>query len=279
MKKIGIVIVNWNSLKYTNSFISDFKSISPTDSTLVVVNNSKEDNTQLLKKQSKNIKIINTNSNLGYAGGLNKGIEYLKKKTECDWFLLINNDVKLTRELFSDLLNVEDTNTIYSPVILNINNDIVQNTGGRINIWVGGAINLNKEKLYKDIKKVNPDFVSGCCMFVSKDVIIKVGDFEESYGSYCEDVDFCVRAVKGGVRLEILWDTVLRHYHSMSTKNISGYKDYLITRNVLWFARRNIIGLKKYLFILNSIVVNFFTILTRYRNLKHYFTGVRDGLK
>lgn len=278
MKKIGIVITNWNSLKYTLGFIKDFKRLRPQGSTLVIVNNSPEDNTRLLKEKSKIITIINTDKNLGYAGGLNQGILYLKDKTEVDWFMLMNNDVKLTKEFFADLLKLENQNTIYSPVIINVEDDIVQNTGGKLVLYYGGTLNLNKGNQFQEMVKAEPDFLSGCCLFMNRKVIEKVGELDEFYESYYEDVEYSFRARKKGIKLEVLWDTPLRHYHSMSTKNISGYKDFLITRNSLWFARKDLIFPRKYIFIFFAVVIGFFWVLPRPKNLPFYFKGVIKGL-
>lgn len=278
MKKLGIVIVNWNSLKYTLEFIKTFESLKLSKSFIIIINNSPKDNQKLDELRSESIRLVNTNENLGYAGGLNKGIKYLLENTDSEWILLVNNDVKLTQELFYAFDNLEDKNTIYSPVIVNTNDDIVQNTGGGIRVYLGGTINLNKGVEFNKIKKLDPDFISGCCMYMHKDVIKKVGYFDEEYGSYFEDVDFSLRAKEKGIKLQILWDTMLRHYHSMSTKNISGFKDFLITRNSLWFARRDLKFPKKQIFMFFAVVVGFFSILPRPKNLPFYFRGVIKGL-
>lgn len=278
MKKLGIVIVNWNSLKYTLGFIKTFENLELSNSSIVVVNNSPEDAEKLEKLKSRSVHLIDTNKNLGYAGGLNKGIRYLLEKTDSEWLLLINNDVELTKELFNGFDKLQDRNTISSPVIINMNNDIVQNTGGGIRLYLGGTVNLNKGVEFRKIKRTDPDFLSGCCMYMHKDVIKKTGYFDEEYGSYFEDVDFSFRARRNGVRLQIMWDTVLRHYHSMSTKNISGYKDFLITRNSLWFAKKDLSFPKKQIFIFFAIVVGFFWVLPRMKNLPFYFKGVKEGL-
>lgn len=278
MKKLGIVIVNWNSLKYTLEFSNAFKKLRPQGSILVVVNNSPEDNEKLSKISSDTVIVLNTNGNLGYAGGLNRGIKYLQKDKRVDWYLLINNDVKLTKDFINDLLQVTDTNTIYSPVIVNMHDDIVQNTGGDMRIFIGGTVNLNKGKHFEKIIRKTPDFLSGCCLFMHKNVVEKVGEMDEFYESYYEDIDYSFRARRKGVKLEVLWNTKLRHHHSMSTKNISGYKDFLITRNSIWFAQKDLSFPRKQIFVFFGILVGFFYVLPRPRNLPFYFRGVKEGL-
>lgn len=277
MKQIGVVTVNYRSLKYTFEFA---EAIGKTldNYLLVIVNNSPEDADKLKKLESKNIVIINSQRNVGYSGGLNIGMEYIIQKTQIDWLLIGNNDVIITDEFIKKLSELTDENTIYSPVIMNVKDDIVQNTGGNVGILYGGTINVNKGKNLSEIKKVQPDFLSGCFLFFHKVVIQKVGLFDEEYESYFEDVDFSMRAMRKGVRLEIVWDWTLRHYHSMSTKHNSGEKDYLIARNAIYFAKKDLTSIRKYVFIFSAIVIGFFWVLPRPKNLPFYFKGIMKGL-
>lgn len=277
MKPIGVVTVNYRSLKYTFEFA---EAIGKTldNHLLVIVNNSPEDADKLKKLESKNIVIINTKKNVGYSGGLNLGMKHILQETKIEWLLIGNNDVIITKGFVEKLPDLTDQNTIYSPVIMNVNDDIVQNTGGKVGILYGGTINVNKGKHIKKVKKVQPDFLSGCFLYFHKSVLEKVGFFDEEYESYFEDVDFSMRARKKGVKLEIVWDWILRHYHSMSTKHNSGEKDYLIARNAIYFAKKDLTGLKKYIFIFSAIIIGFFWVLPRPKNLPFYFKGVMKGL-
>ena len=277
LKQIGVVTVNYRSLDYTLQFV---QSVGKTldNYLLVIVNNSPEDADKLKKLKNKNVVIINSKGNIGYSGGLNSGMKYIIENTKIDWLLIGNNDVIITSEFVEKLPKLSDQNTIYSPVIMNVEDDIVQNTGGNVGIIYGGTININKGKLISEIKKVQPDFLSGCFLYFHKSILDKVGYFDEEYESYFEDVDFSMRARKKGVKLEIVWDWLLRHYHSMSTKHNSGEKDYLIARNAIYFAKKDLTSLKKYVFILSSIVIGFFWVLPRPKNLPFYFKGVISGL-
>jgi len=254
LNKIGVVTVNYRSLQYTLQFVEGIsKSIK--DYLLIVVNNSPEDTQKLKELESKEVILINSKKNSGYSGGLNLGLKYLQKNTNCEWFLIGNNDVIIDDEFISEIGKLTDKDTIYSPVIMNVGNDIVQNTGGDIGILYGGTINVNKGKHISEIKKTQPDFLSGCFLYFHKNVLDKVGYFDESYESYFEDVD-----------------------HSMSTKDNTGKKDFLIARNAIYFAKKDLNGIKKYLFIFFSILVGFFWVLPRPKNLPYFFRGVKEGL-
>lgn len=277
MKQIGVATVNYNSLKYTLQFAKAIEK-SLDNFLLVIVNNSPGDKDKLEKLESRNVRVIESKGNIGYSGGLNLGMKYILAETKIEWMLIGNNDVIIDDDFVKKLDELTDQNVIYSPVIMNVNDDIVQNTGGNIGIIYGGTINVNRGKHIAEIKKRQPDFLSGCFLYFHKAVIEKVGFFDEEYESYFEDVDFSMRARKKGIELRVVWDWILRHYHSMSTKHNSGEKDYLIARNVIYFAKKDLAGLRKYIFILSAIVIGFFWVLPRPKNLPFYFKGVMKGL-
>ena len=59
------------------------------------------------------------------------------------------------------------------------------------------------------------DYVTGCCMLLSWELINKLNGFNEKYKMYCEDVDLCIRAKKYGsncyvVKKSKIWHKVSR---------------------------------------------------------------------
>lgn len=276
--KVSIVTVNWGTYEQTCGFSESLLNQTYANFEIVVVNNSPEENGLFGSwEKSKKIHVVNTGKNLGYSGGLNAGMKYALEKLEADYLLLTNNDVEVSKNLIRDFLSVADDETIYAPLILKRNTGVVQNTGGKLSIVVGGTINLNKDRNISKIKKIDPDFLSGCMLFLHKNVVERIGYFDERFGSYYEDVDYCIRAKDQGISLKILWDLKIRHFHSMSTRGKCGYKIYLITRNSLLFARKHLEGIKKLIFIFSSISRGFVQYL--FNNFRFYLKGVKEGLK
>jgi GT2 family glycosyltransferase len=54
---------------------------------------------------------------------------------------------------------------------------------------------------FVDHHAVNDDGISGACMMISRDCAERIGEFDERYGSYLEDVDYCMRARDAGFAL------------------------------------------------------------------------------
>lgn len=279
---LGIVTVNWNGYEVTSKLVRQVVEFCPAPFHLAVINNSPDEQPRFDADplyRSPGIRLIHSSTNTGYAGGLNLGIQHLLPIEEITEFLLMNNDVELPEDFFRQLFDKGTSeDTIYAPLILLRDTDLVQNTGGKLVIWLGGTININKNVPLKNIRRQQPDFLSGCVLFLRRSVIKKIGLFDETFGSYYEDVDYCLRAASAGIRLEILWDVPVRHFHSHSTKGNSSYKIYLLNRNQILFARKSLPGIKRELFITAAIFRGFAQNLLS-RNLDPFFRGVKEGLR
>lgn len=278
---IGIVTVNWNGFAVTSSLVMLIIEHCPAPFQLVVVNNSPEEKESFDKSalyHHPGIRVIHASKNTGYSGGLNTGIRLLLLSPEISYILLMNNDVEIEADFFRQMqAGGAQHDCIYAPLILLRDTELVQNTGGKLVTWLGGTINLNKNVPLAQIHRQQPDFLSGCVLFMHREVVETVGLFDETFGSYYEDVDYCLRAVTYGIRMEILWDLRVRHFHSHSTKGDSSYKVYLLNRNQILFARKSLSWTKRVIFIAAAILRGLLMNLSTKR-IKAYFQGVKDGL-
>ena len=279
---IGIVTVSWNGYEMSVNLARQVLENNYKDFSLVIVNNSPNENNKFDGDGTFNdnrIKVIHTQRNIGYAGGLNVGVKALLPSSTIDHFLLLNNDVEFPENFINQMLiSCVDNHKIYAPLILYRDSGLVQNTGGNIVIWVGGTINLNKNKSLPKIKKIQPDFLSGCILFLHREVIEKVGYFDERFQSYYEDVDYCIRARDKGIGLGVLWNIKAKHFHSFSTRKQNEYKTYLLNRNQILFANKHLKSSSKLIFIMAATLRGL--IVSIFRNqVKFYFRGIREGFR
>jgi GT2 family glycosyltransferase len=80
------------------------------------------------------------------------------------------------------------------------------------------------------------DFASGCCEMIKREVLEKVGVFDERYFLYYEDNDLSQRAKKQGFKVFYQPKAILWHLNAGSTGGSGSIlQDYYITRNRLLF--------------------------------------------
>ena len=111
-------------------------------------------------------------------------------------------------------------------VVLNMEDDEIQ-------VYGGGNLNYITGRCLRD--KVEPDFISGALMMIRTSVLKDTGFFSEDYFMYWEDVDFSLRARKGGWEIGVCQDALARHKAMASTKNNSSNYDYHFTRSSMLF--------------------------------------------
>ena len=83
------------------------------------------------------------------------------------------------------------------------------------------------------------ELATGCCMLIKKDVLEKIGSFDDRYFLYYEDADLSIRAKKRGFKIVYVPKSVIWHKNAGSVGGSgSALQDYYITRNRLIFGFR-----------------------------------------
>jgi GT2 family glycosyltransferase/ADP-heptose:LPS heptosyltransferase len=129
-----------------------------------------------------------------------------------DLLLFLNNDTLAERGWLKSLLASYSENApcIVSPLLLYWDG-LVQNAG--ISISVNAIGEIKHGTWPKNLSgAVECDAVSGTAILVSKEVFQRFGGFDEEYINGYEDLDFCLRARKQGIRCFVDCQARVRHY-------------------------------------------------------------------
>ena len=219
--KINILILNWNNKKILLECINSIKKSCYSNYKITVIDNGSSDGSvSFIKKYYDDLDFIEIKNNLGYSRGYNYAFEKIKSDNS-DWFLLLNNDTQImgdTLSKFTDAVKSYGDNFIYGCKIININNKKIWYAGGKFNSLTGGCSHrgLNSSDEITYYKDGLTDFVSGCCMFIKKDLLYTLNGFNEKYNFYYEDVDLCFRARMKSARCYYLSNTYILHHVSYS---------------------------------------------------------------
>lgn len=240
---IGIVLVNYNGHDLTIKTIeSIFASGYPNVEIIVVDNKSIDDSIDLIEKKYPRLKIIKNNENLGFGEANNQGINYLINQANCEYILLLNNDVEIDKNLIYELLKKASISVVTVPKIMYFDTpNIIWYGGGYINFETGSVkqrgINENDSHKYDFEEYVT--FASGCCLLIHSEILKKIGGFDESYFMYYEDTDLCMKFIHNNIKIKYCPKAKLWHKVSSSSGGItSRFKTYYKTRNKLYFLRK-----------------------------------------
>jgi GT2 family glycosyltransferase len=300
--KVSIIILNWNGLEDTIDCLESLKKITyPNYEVIVVDNGSREKDAQVLNDNFGDyIHLIRNQKNYGYTGGNNIGIRYASSTSSPDYFLIMNNDVVVTPDFLTPMIETAKNDQsigILGPKLYYHNfPGIIYSTGIKTNIWLGSFSSIGHKQLDRGQYDVQQevDSIAGSCLLVSKDVIHKIGLFDESFFSYCDEIDYCFRAQRAGFRNMYVPQAIAWHKKVLN-KKIGGKLPYIEqgrpldlyygTRNNFKFMRKH--GSKKQYvtFILHvfSWRLCFMTgiLLLYHRNIRElvaFYRGLKDGL-
>lgn len=191
---------------------------------------------EALEREFPQIRVLRLERNHGFAGGMNRGVA----AAETEFVLLLNNDTVLEPDAVAQMRAVEMGDDVVgvAPKILYESSPHVIDAIGNLIDPQGNAFNMGIGQLdIGQYDRVERTF--GACFAAA---LLKkksfeegnVGPLDERYFMYYEDVDWCFRAGVLGFKFLTAPRAVVRHTHSLSTREFPyGFKYRLIMRNLL----------------------------------------------
>ena len=158
--------------------------------------------------------------------------------------------------------------------------NIIWSAGGYIdeNKSIGIHYGENQLDIGQYDKEKYVTFLTGCIQVISREVIEKVGLYDEKYFLYMEDVDFCYRVMKHNYKLLYVPESKIYHKIGSSTGGEkSPHVIYYSTRNRLLFNKKNqnnkIIKFRFYIFWMIKMILE---PIRKGKNYKYMLIGVID---
>ena len=184
--------------------------------------------------------------NPGFAGGVNLCMD---AAPDADAWWVLNPDTVPEPQALSALvarLAVGDCGAVGGPVLLAA--DKVQSWGGIWETWLARAVSLGygappaAEPPAADIE-ARQTYLNGASMLVGRALVERVGRMREDYFLYCEEVEWCLRAGRAGLKLGYAPQGRVLHFqgsttgHSASVRDRSALSVRLNERNRLLLTR------------------------------------------
>jgi GT2 family glycosyltransferase len=221
MKRVGIVILNWNGQSWLEKFLPSLITHTPENlADIIVADNASTDKSlEFLKENYPQIQTLLLDKNYGFTGGYNRALAQL----EHEYFVLINSDIEVAKKWLEPLVRLADSDqniAACQPKILSYNDkssfEYAGASGGFID-WLGypfcrGRIldHLEKDKeQYNDARKVF--WATGACMFVRGEIYKDLGGLDENFFAHMEEIDLCWRMQNTGY--DIWVEPLSKVYH------------------------------------------------------------------
>jgi GT2 family glycosyltransferase len=180
--KLPVYVVHWNAPDWVKSTVEAFLASTVATAVTVIDNGPYEPPLALDER----VRVVRSGENRGYAGGANIGIaDWLA--ADGDYCIVACHDVMLEPEALEQLVAAADCSIEYGMVA----------PAPAANVVSGPVLQRGAS-----ISEVA--WASGTCLLLRRACIERVGGFDESFGSYGEDIDLCYRARDAGWKVGLL---------------------------------------------------------------------------
>ncbi|HEY4644100.1 MAG TPA: glycosyltransferase [Bacteroidota bacterium] len=231
---LSVIIVNYNVRDFLeNALVSLQKAAEGLSVEFFVVDNASDDGSvDLVKQKFPSVSLIENHHNLGFAKANNQALRIARGR----YFLLINPDTVVQEDTLRVLIKFFEENPDVGMAGCKI-----LNPDGTLQLpcrrsfptpWVAFCKMVGLSALFSNTKAfgkynltyLNPDesyevdAVSGSFMMLRRRVYEEVGDLDEDFFMYGEDLDWCFRIQRVGWKVYYVHTTQIIHYKGESAK-------------------------------------------------------------
>lgn len=247
MLKLSIIILNYKTKDLTLNCIQSIveqykKELDEEKFEIILVDNNSEDDSikAFTKLRTKNLQIIESQENLGFAKGCNLGAS----KAKGEYLLFLNSDTEIKDQGFLKMVDYLDQNekvAILGGKLKNLDGTSQLSTGkfySLISLFLM-LLGMERKGLLREspneIKSV--DWVSGASLMIRKEVFNKINGFEKDLFMYIEDMELCFKARKKGFQV-YFYPNIMLFHKSLGSSNRS-FAIFNIYKGILFFYKKH----------------------------------------
>lgn len=231
---LSIIILSYNTPKILSECLTSIRDTEKSDyaiETIVVDNNSIDESVATIKKLFPWVSLIESKKNLGFAGGNNLAIPQSKGR----YILFLNSDTVIPPNIFSLIIKYLDNNEKVGALTVKLKlasgeMDTDCHRGfptpiaslsyflGLEKLFPKSKIFGQYHKFYLPLDKIHEiDSACGAFLMVRKKALDQIGEWDQSYFFYGEDIDFCYRLREKGWTIIYYPEISVIHYKGVSS--------------------------------------------------------------
>lgn len=211
---VSVIILSYNTAELLSKCLKAlYTQVTDVSYEVIVVDNASQDTSvQFVKKNFKDVRLIESKENLGFAKGVNLGA----KQAKGEYLIFLNSDTELQSgfvQMIEEFARQKDAGIIGGK-FENVDGTYQSSTGSFYTIFAVIKLlvfgeRFNAKKIENSTHAV--DWVSGGFMLISKALFEKLHGFDEHFFMYIEDTELCFRARKLGFKAYYSPHGVVRH--------------------------------------------------------------------
>lgn len=229
--KLSIIVVNYNTKLLTSNCLRsiDRHPFSEKFEVILVDNGSSDESVDYFKSykpRNYRFRFIANNNNLGFSRANNIGIA----QSRGNYILLLNSDTIVHKNSLDGLVDFALHHTeagVIAPRLLNKDGSLQASVFRLPTLvrtieayWLGHQGILDKYYPEND-EPCSVEAVVGAAMLITPQARSKVGILDERYFMYYEDLEYCRRVLKAGLKIYYIPSVKITHLHGKSGENIA----------------------------------------------------------
>lgn len=249
MKRVAVVILNYNGKKFLEQFLPNIIENSSSVADIIVADNkSTDDSVDFMKNTYPDIRLIINDNNEGFARGYNIAL----CQVEAEYYILLNTDIEVTPHWIEPIIEIMDRDSTIAagqPKLLSYYErdkfEYAGAGGGFIDKYgypfCRGRLFQNIETDYGQFDDEKEVFwATGACMFIRASLYNKYGGLDDSFFVHMEEIDFCWRLKNLGYKIIYCAKSVVYHIGGGTLPRSSSKKTYFNFRNNLSLLIKNL---------------------------------------
>ena len=226
--KLSICIPTYNARDWIEQCLESIYAHAPgcAFEIIAVDDRSTDDTVAIVQAKFPNVRLLTNGANLGFSKTVNIGL----RVSHGEYLLVLNNDTWIHPHALDALVEYLDRQPdtgIVGPKVVCGDGSLQQQCRRRIPTPMGAFLYFTKLShrfadnprfarylmtASDDTQTTDVDAVSGACMMIRRDVLDKVGLFDEAFYLYGEDLDLCWRAKLAGWHVRYHPASVITHF-------------------------------------------------------------------
>jgi GT2 family glycosyltransferase len=264
--ELAIIILNWNAAADTLRCVRQIAAWERLKPVIWVVDNASTDGSvEIIARECPDVHLVRNPTNLGFAGGNNRGVVSALAARDAP-ILLLNNDAVLEE---ADAIRLLES--LQADKNIGFIGPLLYDAGQKDRLLAAGGGSPVKYH-HSHFHKFNPatpvfkvTYVPGTVILGRAEVFRSVGLLDEAYFFSAEVADMCIRASQRGY-LSVI-DSRARAYHALDRS--SSLRDTLYTYYII----RNRFRLMRKHHRWNVLLFSFWTLYSVALALKLYLSG------
>jgi GT2 family glycosyltransferase len=226
--EISLVIITFNGLEFVDDCLATtYTSLANVSSEVIIIDNGSDDGTpELIDSKYPEVILIRNENNMGFARAANQGFELARGQ----YIFLLNQDTRIRDGAIvqlADRMKGEDKIGTIGPRFIGFDGRLQKSCRafpnysnmffamtGLSRLFPGSRILAEWKMTWFDhLTEREVDQPMGAALMIRRNVLEELGGFDEAFGIFFNDVDFCRRVKEAGYINLYYPDAVVEHFY------------------------------------------------------------------